>query len=455
MSTGTQVVIIRSKMERTLIIDCNNKVDKEVKVEGWVNTRRDHGKIIFLDIYDRSGTIQVVATKDQAGELRPQDVVSINGKVAKRPEKLVNPDMSTGSVELQASEVTTLEKAEELPFDMGSKDLNLQLPTLLDYRSLTLRHPRVRNIFKVQEVVIDAFREALKKKDFTEFQAPVIIPQTAEGGAEIFEVKYFDYKAYLAQSPQFYKQIMVGVFERVFTVNKTMRAEPSVTTRHLTEVTTLDAEMGFIESWTEIMDTVEYVIKYIFDRVEKECREILTQYDVTVPKVSTQIPRIKLREAQEIIYKRTGRDNRKEPDLEPEDEREIARWAFEEHGSELVFVSHYPVSKRPFYTYEDPDDPGYTLSFDLIGRGTEWLTGGRRINNLETLIEKAKERGVDLLKSELYLQAFKFGMPPEGGFSFGSERIVMHILGLSNIREASLFPRDLERVDIRLSTLKK
>lgn len=438
-------------MDRTLILDCNKKIGENVKIAGFVQVKRDHGKITFLDVVDRSGLIQVVVGGGSGKGLSPQDVVSLIGEVSKRPPNLVNPKLATGEIEIYTGKVEVLSKAAELPFDMGSKDLNLQLPTLLDFRSLTLRHPKIRAIFKVQEVVIDAFRQALKEKDFTEFQAPVIIPQTAEGGAEVFEVKYFNYKAYLAQSPQFYKQIMVGVFERVFTVNKTLRAEPSITTRHLTEVTTLDAEFGFIEFWEELMDMAEYVIKFIFERVETECREALKAYDITVPKVSQKIPRIKLREAQEIIFKRTGRDNRQEPDLQPEDEKEICRWSNEEHRSELVFVTHYPVKKRPFYTFEDPNDPGYTLSFDLIGRGTEWLTGGQRINNLDKLLENAKIWGVDIKKSELYLQAFKYGMPPEGGFSFGSERIVMHILNLANVREASLFPRDMERVDIRLN----
>ncbi len=441
-------------MQRILILDCNNKIDETVKICGWVQTRRDHGKIVFLDISDRSGLIQVVVTGEQAGSLHPQDVVCIEGIVAKRPEKLINLNLQTGKIELQAEKIEVLSKAEELPFDMGGKDLDLQLPTLLDFRSLTLRHPKIKAIFKIQEVVIDAFREALKKKDFTEFQSPVIIPQTAEGGSEVFEVKYFEYKAFLAQSPQFYKQIMVGVFERVFTVNKTLRAEPSVTTRHLTEVTTLDAEMGFIDSWEDVMDMVEYTIKYIFDRVGKECSDTLKLYGATIPKISSDIPRIKLRKALEIVYERTGRDNQNESDLQPDDEREICKWAAEEHDSDLIFVTHYPVKKRPFYTFEDPEDPGFTLSFDLLGRGTEWLTGGRRINNYDQLIKNANERGVDIKKSDLYLQTFKYGLPPEGGFSFGSERIVMHILGLKNIREASLFPRDMERVDIRLLTLK-
>ncbi len=442
---------MQAHMDRTLILDCSQKIDEQVTICGYVQIKRDHGKIIFLDVLDRSGVIQVVLGGGKGHELRPQDVVRISGKVNKRPENLVNKNIPTGEIEIYSEEVEVLSKTEELPFDMGGKDLDLQLPTLLDNRSLTLRHPKVKAIFKIQEVIIDGFREALKKHDFTEFQSPVIIPQTAEGGAEVFEVKYFDHKAFLAQSPQFYKQIMVGVYERVFTVNKTLRAEPSVTTRHLAEVTTLDAEFGFINSWEDLMDEAEYVMRHIFERLEKERGDELKLYGITTPKIKNKIPRIKMRDAQEIIFKRTKVDHRKEPDLSPDDEKEIYKWAMEEHESELVFITHYPTSKRPFYTYPDPDDPEYTLSFDLIGRGVEWLTGGQRINDLNHLIKNARERGIDLERSALYLQAFKYGMPPEGGWSFGSERITQGILGLSNIREASLFPRDMERVDVRFA----
>ncbi len=435
-------------MQRTLINETPKNVGEKVKIEGWVNSVRDHGKITFIDLRDRTGIIQCVGSG--LPKVTMESVIEIIGKIAKRPEKLINKNIETGEVELQIEELKILSLAQELPIDMGKEELEVELPTLLDWRSLTLRHNKVKAIFKVQEVIIDSFRRSLQEKDFTEFQAPVIIPQGAEGGAEVFEVKYFDHKAYLAQSPQFYKQILVGVYERVFSVNKTLRAEPSVTTRHLTEITTLDAEFGFIESWLDVKKMVEYVIKYIFKEVNEKCGDILKEYNTTVPKVSKEIPMIKLREAQEIIFDRTGRDNRKEPDLEPEDEREICRLALEEKGSDLVFISHYPVSKRPFYTYEDPEDLGYTMSFDLLGRGTEWLTGGRRITDYKKLLENANDRGVNLEKSELYLQAFRFGMPPEGGFSFGSERITMHILGLKNIREASLFPRDMQRVDVRL-----
>jgi nondiscriminating aspartyl-tRNA synthetase len=444
-------------MLRSLSLECLEKTGEEVTLEGWVQVVRAHGKIAFLDLRDRSGTVQVGAFEEKLahefGKLGSQDVIRISGKVKERDERYVNKESPTGTIEIEANKLEVIAKSEEMPFDMGGRDLNLELPTLLDHRGLTLRHPKISAIFKVQEIVVDSFRNALKEKAFTEFQSPVIIPQAAEGGSEVFEVDYFGHKAYLSQSPQFYKQILVGVFERVFTVNKTLRAEPSITTRHLAESTTLDAEFGFINSWIDVLGMAEYAIKYVLNEVNLKCVDQLAVYGAVIPRVTNEIPRIKLREAQDIIFKRTKRDNRNEPDLTPEDEREISKWSHEEKGSDLVFVTHYPVEKRPFYTFEDPQDSGYTLSADLIGRGVEWMTGGQRINDLKKLIENAKKRNIDLAKSELYFQAFKYGMPPEGGFSFGSERIVMNILGLSNIREASLFPRDMERVDERFSAV--
>ncbi|MBI2641077.1 aspartate--tRNA(Asn) ligase [Candidatus Roizmanbacteria bacterium] len=441
-------------MKTLFVEDTPKKIGQEVELYGWIYSKRDHKNIIFIDLRDRTGIVQVVGD-EKLKFLSFGDVIYVKGVVKQRPQKLVNPKIKTGKIEVESKELKVLAKSETPPVDISKENLEVSLPTLLDYRSLTLRHPKIAAIFKVQETVIDAFRESLKKKQFIEFQSPVIIPQTAEGGADVFEVKYFGHKAFLSQSPQFYKQIMVGVFERVFTVNKTLRAEPSVTSRHLSEVTTLDAEFGFIDSWTELMDMAEYIIKFIFEEVKKRNQQELKLYNAPLPKVSEKIPRLKLREAQEIVFKRTGRDNRNEPDLQPEDERELCKWSLEEKNSELLFISHYPVSKRPFYSYEDPEDLGYTQSFDLLGRGLEWLTGGRRITDLSTLLKKAKVRNIDIQKSELYLQAFRYGMPPEGGFSYGSERVVMGILGLSNIREASLFPRDMERVDIRLSSQKQ
>jgi len=334
---------------------------------------------------------------------------------------------------------------------MGTEDLNLDLPTLLDYRALTLRHKKQQAIFKVQAEIINAFRQALLKRDFVEFQAPSIISSVPEGGAEVFKVKYFDHEAYLSQSPQLYKSLLVGIFERVFSVNQIFRAEPSVTTRHLTEATSLDVEFGFIESWTDVLEMEEYVIRYIFSEVEKNCREELDLFNATLPKISDNIPTLKLKEAQEIIFQRTGRDVRQEKDLAPEDEREMCKWSLEEKGSDLVFISHFATKKKHFYVLPDPEDPTYAFSVDLLGRGVEWSSGGQRLNDYETILKHLDEWGLKQKDVEIYLQSFKYGVPPLGGFALGAERMTMHILGLKNVREASLFPRDMERIDLRLS----
>lgn len=441
-------------MERSLAIETLKNINKPILLKGWVDGRRDHGKILFFDLRDRSGIVQVVT--EQKIDIGNEDVIEVEGKVVKRPEKMVNKNIDTGTVEIQAVKIKVLAKAAELPFDMGSPSLNVDLPTLLDYRSLTLRHRRIQAIFKVQETIVQTFRETMKSLGFMEFQGPTIVATATEGGAEIFPVKYYDYQAFLAQSPQFYKQIMISAFERVFTVAHAYRAEPSVTTRHLSEYVGLDAEMAFIDSWQEIIDTADKVIKNIFQSVAKNNKKELEMYKITVPQTSVKTPQIKLKEAQEIIYQRTKRDIRREPDLDPEGEKEIGRWAKEKYGSDLVFITHYPTKKRPMYTHPDPKDPEYTLSFDLIGCGQEWITGSQRINDYEQLVNNIKKWGCDPKNFEVpYLQAFKYGMPPEGGFCLGLERITMNILQLKNIREASLFPRDMERVDIKLSMQKR
>jgi len=438
-------------MPRTLVSQTPQKIGQEVTLKGWVNARRDHGKIIFIDLRDRTGLVQLVCA-NSASDLRNEDVIEIKGLIQKRPASLINPKLETGEIEVAVSEIKTLAKAEKLPFDMGQETLNVELPILLDYRPLTLRHPKVQAIFKIQETIINAFRNTLRTDGFTEFQAPAIVPAATEGGAEIFPIQYYDHQAFLGQSPQLYKQIMVGVFERVFTVAKAFRAEPSVTTRHLSEYITLDAEFGFIESWEDLMTQAEKLIKAIFKEVAKENSRELELFNASIPQTSTTLPKLKMREAQQIIFERTKRDHRSEPDLDPEDEKEICRYSLEKYGSELIFITHYPTKKRPFYTFADPKDPDYTLSFDLLGRGLEWITGGQRINDYQTLLNKIIERSNKPKDFEIYLQAFKYGMPPEGGFALGAERITMQILGLSNVREASLFPRDMERVDIRLSS---
>jgi nondiscriminating aspartyl-tRNA synthetase len=438
-------------MKRTLNRDSKNYLGKLVRVSGWVNSRRDHGGIVFLDLRDGSGILQIVATPNLVEGVKEEFVLEIEGEVQKRPIKMVNPELETGEIELKAQKIKILAKADSLPFDL--RDLKLTLPRLLDYRPLTLRNRKIRAIFKVQEELISSFRKTMKDLGFTEFESPTIVPATAEGGAEVFHIDYFKYDAYLSQSPQLYKQIVLGAFEKVFTITHVFRAEPSVTTRHLCEYISLDIEMGFIDSWQDLMDTCENLMKNIFSNIEKNCQKELKLFGASLPKFDSKIPRIKMREAQEIIFKRIGRDHRKEMDLDPEDEKEICQFAKEKHGSELIFITHYPTKKRPFYTYPDSEDPEYTLSFDLLCRGLEIVTGGQRINDYKKLTENIKKWGNEVKDFKFYLQAFKYGMPPEGGFALGAERITKQILGLENIREASLFPRDMGRIDQRLAVI--
>ncbi len=438
-------------MNRTLILDCNNKIDEEVTIAGYVAVRRDHGKIGFLDVADRTGVIQVFCKGELLGDIRPQDVVSIKGKVAKRPEKLVNANIPTGNIELQAEKIEILSKAEELPFDMGNKDLDLQLPTLLDFRSLTLRHPKVKAIFKVQDKILEGFRKVAKELECVEIVVPEIAISSTEGGAEVFKVDYYGHTATMTQSPQLYKQMLVPVFERVFTIAHAYRAEPSVTTRHLAVATQLDCEFGFAE-FEDLLDLLEKVGTDVLKYVMEQNQEELKLFGVD-PIAFGKIPRLTLREAHDVIFKEFGRDSRNEKDLTPQDEIDICKWALEKHGSDLVTITHYPTKKRAFYTMPDPKDPEFSLSYDLLFRGVEILSGSQRVNDYNQLIEIIKGRGMNPKDFEMYLQAFKYGMPPEGGFSFGLERITMNILKLANIREGSLYPRDMERVDVRLSTL--
>ncbi|MBU0547005.1 MAG: aspartate--tRNA(Asn) ligase [Patescibacteria group bacterium] len=444
-------------MKRIFNQETINKIGEKIKVAGWINNRRVHGKILFIDLRDMSGIIQVVFNEknqepyNAAQELKSEWVVEIIGTIQKRPTGMINSEIKTGEVELQAEDIKILAKSEQLPFDI--QELKVSLPTLLDYRPLVVKNQKIKAIFKIEEEIINSFRRTLQKLQFTEFQAPVIVPANAEGGAAVFHIDYYDYDAYLTQSPQLYKQIMLNCFERVFTVNKVFRAEPSVTTRHLAEYTSLDMEMAFIDSWEDTMEVAETVIRNMLSDVKNNCSEELKTLGVVLPQLNDKLPRLKMREAQEIIFKRTKRDNRKEPDLEPEDEKEICLFAKEKYNSELIFITHYPTKKRPFYTYPDPKDPEHTLSFDILCRGLEITTGGQRINDYTKLISNIKKWGSDPRDFEYYLQAFKYGMPPEGGFAMGLERIVKQIIGLENIREANAFPRDMERIDERLSLL--
>lgn len=437
-------------MERTLIRDTVNQIGQQVKLKGWVNNKRDFGKLTFIDLRDFSAKVQLVGFQKMS-ELGIQDAIEITGTVKERSEKTINPDLLTGKIEVDVDSYQVIAQSQTPPFDITKEDLDLELPTLLDNRGLTLRHPKVQAIFKVQAVIVEAFRQFFHQAGFTEFQAPVIVPEIAEGGSEVFEINYFGKKAYLTQSPQLYKQIAVSAFERVYSVNKVFRAEPSVTTRHLTEVVSLDAEVAFIEKWQNVRDLEESCIKFILGQVGEKCSRELSLYNASIPATVDSTPTLSLTEAQQKIFDRTGRDCRGEKDLNPEDEKDICRLVKEETGSDLVFIYGYPTRKKPFYVYADPKHPEFNEGLDLLCRGVEWSSGGRRVNDYKQLMEHVKEWNMDPDKISLFLQAFKYGVPPEGGFALGLERLTMQILSLGNIREASMFPRDMDRIDTKLS----
>ena len=421
----------------------------DVSIAGSVSVRRDQGKMVFFDFRDRSGGVQgVVLPKsgaiEMAKEVRSEYVVAVEGVVNQRPDKNINAEVQNGDIELEVTAITILSHA-EIPFELGAE---VNLDTHLDHQPYTLRSEKAKQIFKVQATVIEAFREALRERGFTEFQAPALVGGDAEGGAAAFKVDYYyDQKAYLATSPQLYKQIMVGVYERAFATPKIFRAEKHSTTRHLPEYTSLDFEMGFIKDHHSVMSMLEHVIKHIVAKVIEKHGDVLQNIGVEAPLLPDKIPVLKLREAQKILGV-----SETEPDLEPEHERAICEWAKSEKNSDFVFITHYPLSKRPFYTYEDEEDRGYTKSFDLLFRGLEITTGGQRVHDHNLLVERMKERKLDPEKFAFYLETFKVGMPPHGGSATGLERITARLLNLPNVKEATLFPRDLNRIDTLLKT---
>lgn len=431
-------------------------VGQEVTIAGWVQTRRNLGKIVFLDVRDRAGLVQVVCVPNDLGadydllkDVHSEYVVEIKGLVNKRGAKNINPDLATGEVEVLAKGFKVLAKADALPLDLNDEKIGLDVH--LDNLPLTLRTEKWRAVFKVQSEIVEAFRAFLRGEQFTEFQCPKIVGDSTEGGSNVFEIKYFDSKAYLAQSPQFYKQIMVGIFERVFTVGNAYRAEAHATTRHINEYTSLDLEFGMIKDHTDVMDLETKFLRYLLDHLDKTVARELKLLNYVRPELPEKIPAFKLREVQEIIKKETGVDHTNEPDLEPNEEKWICEYVKKEFKSDFVFVTHYPTVKRPMYTYSDETDPEFTKSFDMLFRGVEVTTGGQRINDYEQLVANIKKWGMKPEKFEFYLEAFKYGMPPEGGLAIGLERITAKLLDIDNIKYATLFPRDLNRIDLQIS----
>jgi nondiscriminating aspartyl-tRNA synthetase len=437
-------------MERTLISEAPNLIGQIVKLQGWVNIRRDHGKLIFIDLRDRSGIIQMVIIPDKeeahktAKDIRSEFVIEIEGLVKARPGGAKNEKISTGDVEIEVEKLAIISKPEvEFPIDIAAQDLNLNLDTLLDNRIITLRNDKIKSIFRIYAELLHAYAETMSKEYFMEIKTPKVLNAATEGGANFFKIKYFEKDAYLAQSPQFYKQAMAGVFERVFEIGSVFRAEPHYTTRHVNEYIGLDAEMAFIENFEDVMAQLEKAMAFVMEKIAKNCQSDLEKYDTQILPVE-KIPRMKLTEALDILDKEYGK-KMEVVDIDAEGERMICEWVKKNHNSDFVFLTHYPTNIRPFYSMPSID-PQYTETFDLLFMGVEIASGGQRIHDYNQLVTSMKKHKLNPDDFKHYLDIFKYGIPPHGGWGLGSERIVQKILGLGSIKEAILFPRDVKRL---------
>jgi len=437
-------------MKRTLIGDTPKLIGKKIKLSGWVNVRRDHGKLIFIDLRDRTGIIQMVVIPDKseayntAREIRNEFVIEVEGLVKERPGSQAKDDCPTGKVEIEVGEMKIISRVEgELSFDVSKKELDLTLPTLLDNRSLSLRNKKTNDIFRVYSQILKSYGEVMRDYGFLEIKTPKILSSATEGGANFFKIKYFKRDAFLAQSPQFYKQAGVGAFERVFEIGPVFRAEPHFTSRHVNEYTGLDAEMGFISSYKDVMNQLEVVMKRILRDVERHCKDILAECgsEFFIP---NKFPNVKLTEALEILRKEYGKES-EGIDIDPEGERLISEWAKKTYNSDFIFLTHYPSSARPFYVMPSPDHQ-YTESFDLLFKGVEIATGGQRIHEYGRLLANIRRHRLNPADYKDYLEIFRLGMPLHGGWGLGSERILQKILSLQSIKEAILFPRDVKRL---------
>lgn len=431
-------------VRRLLVGELAAHTDDEVTVAGWLHRQRQLSRVSFLVIRDRSGLGQVVITDpaqaQSLGGLAAETVVRVSGRCVRN-------DRAPGGAELHDPEIEVLAApAEAPPIDLWRPELAETLPVWLDLAPLTLRHPRQRATFDLAAASIAGFRSALRDMDFTEVQTPKIVASATESGANVFTLDYFGRPAYLAQSPQFYKQTMVAVFERVFETGPVFRAEPHDTPRHLSEYVSLDAELGFIEDHRDVMAVLRDAIAGMLCAITERSEASLGLLGLELPVVPAQIPEIDFTEAQAMIGADTGKDLLGENDLAPAHERWLSEWALRAHDSEFVFVTGYPMSKRPFYTHPNPDRPTASNSFDLLFRGLELVTGGQRLHHYEDYIAALRQRGQNPLAYAGYLTAFQYGMPPHGGFAIGLERWIARLTGASNVRETTLFPRDLNRL---------
>ena len=417
------------------VVGRNNRA---VTLHGMVHALRDLGGVTFLTLRTREGLIQCVCPRRPEG-VREECAVSVSGLLRPEPR-------APGGAELAEARFTVLSRPAAPPPVPLSKKSSLSMDTELSLRPVTLRAPRARAVFRIQAAVCRAFREFLQGEGFTEIHTPKLGQAGAEGGSSQFRLDYFGRKAVLAQSPQLYKQAMVGVFERVYEIGPVFRAEKHATQRHLNEYTSLDLEMGFLHSFTDLMALEQGFLRRLVALLRQEYAGELALLGAELPDAE-HIPAVRFDEAKRLAAEAYGYAIREPYDLEPEEEQHIGRYAKEVWGSDFVFVTHYPGRKRPFYTMDDPEDPRYTLSFDLLFRGMEITTGGQRIHNYGQQVEKLKARGMEPEDFSGYLLFHKHGAPPHGGLGIGLERLTMQLCGLDNIRRASLFPRDRTRLE--------
>ena len=417
------------------VVGRNNRA---VTLHGMVHALRDLGGVTFLTLRTREGLVQCVCPRRPEG-VREECAVSVSGLLRPEPR-------APGGAELAEARFTVLSRPAAPPPVPLSKKSSLSMDTELSLRPVTLRAPRARAVFRIQAAICRAFREFLQEEGFTEIHTPKLGRAGAEGGSSQFRVDYFGRKAVLAQSPQLYKQVMVGVFERVYEIGPVFRAEKHATQRHLNEYTSLDLEMGFLRSFTDLMALEQGFLRRLVDLLRREYAGELALLGAELPDAQ-HIPAVRFDEAKRLAADAYGYAIREPYDLEPEEEQHIGRYAKEVWGSDFVFVTHYPGRKRPFYTMDDPEDPRYTLSFDLLFRGMEITTGGQRIHNYGQQVEKLKARGMEPEDFSGYLLFHKHGAPPHGGLGIGLERLTMQLCGLDNIRRASLFPRDRTRLE--------
>jgi nondiscriminating aspartyl-tRNA synthetase len=431
-------------MQRIYSSELASYAGQQIRLSGWLHRFRQLSQVSFLILRDKTGLAQIViedaAAIEQVARLPHESVLSVTGTVVAVPQ-------APGGVEVHVGQIEILSQAVEAPpFDLFRPEIKAQLPTILDYAAVSLRHPRHRALFEISAASMRGFRQTLGGQSFTEIQTPKIVAGATEGGANVFKVDYFGREAYLAQSPQFYKQTMVGVFERVFEVGPVFRAEPHDTPRHINEYVSLDAELGFIRDHTTVMEVLTETLRGMLTTIQEEASGAISLLKLQLPQIGAEIPRIHFADAMELLYRETGEDARHEPDLAPAHERWLGEWARRKYGSDFLFVWGYPLRKRPFYTHPDPEKEGYSRGFDLIFRGLELVTGGQRLHLYADYLAALQGRGLSVEPFEGYLQAFKYGMPPHGGFAIGLERWVARLAELPNLRETTLFPRDIMRL---------